>query len=347
MPADDEQAPSAAGGPSARVLIADDNPDLRAYIRGLLKPSFEVEAVEDGEAALRAARARRPDVILSDIMMPRLGGFDLLREVRADAALRSVPFILLSARAGEEASVEGLEAGADDYLVKPFGGRELLARVRSNLQLARMRREVAQQEALATSLREAVRARDEFLSVASHELKTPLVSFQLQLELIRRALGTPVDSRMTERLSAAGRQVQRLASLVETLLDVSHITTGRLQLRLDTLDLSALVADSVARMQEELARAACSVTLEADSSLVGAYDRLRMEQVVRNLLSNAMKYGAGRPIEVALMRVGARVRLSVTDHGIGIAREDRERIFERPRTRCVQEAEALPSPPGP
>jgi len=294
-----------------------------------LKSSFEVEAVEDGEAALRAARARRPDVILSDVMMPRLDGFGLLREVRADAVLRSVPFILLSARAGEEASVEGLEAGADDYLVKPFGGRELLARVRSNLQLARMRGEVARQESLSASLREAVRARDDFLSVASHELKTPLTSFQLQLELLRKGLGPAPEARLAERVSSAGRQVQRLASLVETLLDVSQITTGRLLLKRDRLDLASLVAEGVDRMREELARAGCSVTLEADGSLVGAYDRQRLEQVVRNLLSNALKYGEGRPIEVALKRADARVRLSVTDHGIGIARDDHERIFER------------------
>jgi len=336
LPVDGGQAPPAGEDSGeevpqerARVLLADDNPDLRTYIHGLLKSSFEVEAVEDGEAALRAARARRPDVILSDVMMPRLDGFGFLREVRADAALRSVPFILLSARAGEEASVEGLEAGADDYLVKPFGGRELLARVRSNLQLARMRGEVARQEALSASLREAVRARDDFLSVASHELKTPLTSFQLQLELLRKGLGPAPESRLAERVSSAGRQVQRLASLVEMLLDVSQITTGRLLLNRDRLDLSSLVAEGVDRMREELARAGCSVTLEADGSLVGAYDRQRLEQVVRNLLSNALKYGEGRPIEVALKRAGARVRLSVTDHGIGIARDDHERIFER------------------
>ncbi len=329
LPAQGEPAPRDGDGPRARVLIADDNPELRTYIGGLLKPSFEVEVVEDGEAGLRAARERRPDVILSDIMMPRLGGVGFLREVREDAGLRSIPFILLSARAGEEASVEGLEAGADDYLVKPFGGRELLARVRSNLQLARMRGEVARQDALTTSLREAVRARDEFLSVASHELKTPLTRFQLQLELIRRGLGTVPEAQLAERVMSAGRQVQRLALLVETLLDVSQITTGRLQLKRERVDLSLLVGDAVARMQEELTRAGCQVVFETDAPVVGSYDRLRMEQVVRNLLSNALKYGPGRPIGLALMREGARSRLRVTDHGMGIAREDQERIFER------------------
>ncbi len=112
-----------------RVLLADDNADLREYARRLLAEHYEVEVVDDGESALQAARRSRPDIIVSDVMMPRLDGFGLIRELRADPALRSVPVILLSARAGEEARLEGLGQGADDYLVKPFSSRELLIRV--------------------------------------------------------------------------------------------------------------------------------------------------------------------------------------------------------------------------
>ena len=126
---------------SERVLLADDNADLRQYLRQLLERYWTVEAVADGDEALQAALQRPPDLILTDIMMPGLDGFDLLRRLRADAATRQIPVILLSARAGEEARVEGIEAGADDYLVKPFSARELVARVRTHLELARMRHE--------------------------------------------------------------------------------------------------------------------------------------------------------------------------------------------------------------
>ncbi len=126
----------------ARILVADDNADLRDYMRRLLTADgYGVEVVPDGEAALEAARRQPPDLILSDIMMPRLDGFGLLAALRTDAALRETPVLLLSARAGEEARVEGLDAGANDYLTKPFSSRELLARVSSCLQLARLRRE--------------------------------------------------------------------------------------------------------------------------------------------------------------------------------------------------------------
>ena len=132
-------------GQRQRVLLADDSADLRGYIKRLLvERGYEVEAVVDGEEALAAIRARRPDLVVADVMMPRLDGFGLLRTVRGDTELRDLPIIMLSARAGEEAKVEGLNAGADDYLTKPFSARELLARVAANIAMARVRREAAE-----------------------------------------------------------------------------------------------------------------------------------------------------------------------------------------------------------
>ncbi|TWS94441.1 response regulator [Reyranella sp. CPCC 100927] len=126
------------------VLLADDNADMRQYVQRLLRSAgFRVEAVTDGEAALAAAQRLQPDLVLSDVMMPKLDGFGLLTALRADPVLRDTPVLLLSARAGEEAKVEGLGAGADDYLTKPFSARELLARVDVNLRLARTRKETA------------------------------------------------------------------------------------------------------------------------------------------------------------------------------------------------------------
>ena len=133
----------AAAGSRPRVLVADDNADMRDYLRRLLVPHFDVETVSNGVEALQAIRRTKPDLLLSDVMMPGTDGFALLHAIRADAALSGLPVILLSARAGDEAKVEGLNAGADDYLIKPFGARELLARVNTNIAMARLRREIA------------------------------------------------------------------------------------------------------------------------------------------------------------------------------------------------------------
>ncbi|ODH03212.1 histidine kinase [Nostoc sp. KVJ20] len=130
----------------ARILLADDNADMRDYVKRLLSQHYEVESVSDGLTALNSVRGRVPDLVLTDVMMPGLDGFGLLQELRSDPQMQKIPIILLSARAGEEARVEGLEAGADDYLIKPFSARELLARVEAALKMARLRQEAMERE---------------------------------------------------------------------------------------------------------------------------------------------------------------------------------------------------------
>ena len=144
---------------SGRILLADDNADMRGYIRRLLGDSYEVEAVSNGVDALESARRNPPDLVLTDVMMPVLDGFGLLRELRADESTNTIPVILISARAGEDARIEGLEAGADDYIVKPFTGRELLARVGAHLALSRLRRETAVRERALRDEAESARER--------------------------------------------------------------------------------------------------------------------------------------------------------------------------------------------
>ena len=135
-----------SGEPRERVLLVDDNADMREYVGRLLGEQYEVEVAPNGRAALAALDNYVPDIVLSDVMMPELDGFGLVRAIREDSRLATLPVILISARAGEEATVEGLEQGADDYLVKPFTAGELKARVASNLKLARLRRDAADRE---------------------------------------------------------------------------------------------------------------------------------------------------------------------------------------------------------
>src|SRR5712692_6461043 len=205
--------------PRPRILVADDNADLRDYLRRLLQQHWTVEVVEDGMKALAAARANVPDLVLADVMMPHLDGFQLLRELRADERTMAIPVVMLSARAGEEARIDGLAAGVDDYLIKPFSSREVLARVRSQLEMVRMRREVNRRAMEAVQLRESVRIRDEFLSTASHELRTPLTPLQLELDILARSLvESGADEKLRGRVDRARRQTQRLIRLVENLL---------------------------------------------------------------------------------------------------------------------------------
>jgi PAS domain S-box-containing protein len=175
---------------------------------------------------------------------------------------------------------------------------------------------------------EAVRLRDEFLSIASHELKTPLTAMQLQLQSLRKKVEEH-DAVLASKVARATRSGNRLADLVEALLDVSRISTGRFELRRERFDLAASVHDVADRMREAAAMAGCQLSVEAPDAVTGTWDKLRVEQVLVNLLSNAFKYGAGSAVDVALARDGGDAVLTVRDFGPGIAEVDRQRIFGR------------------
>ncbi|APR76031.1 Signal transduction histidine kinase CheA [Minicystis rosea] len=179
---------------------------------------------------------------------------------------------------------------------------------------------------------EAVRARNEFLTVASHELNTPVTSLMLALSSLRRATasGRPVDAHvMDKRIELASRQGTRLTRLINDLLDVSRVEAGPLALELTDVDLDALVREVIERFKDELSQSRCRVTVHASAPLVGRWDRARLDRVVMDLLSNAIKFGAGKPIEIFLDAERGIARLAVRDHGIGIEREQRDRIFGR------------------
>jgi signal transduction histidine kinase/tetratricopeptide (TPR) repeat protein len=180
---------------------------------------------------------------------------------------------------------------------------------------------------------EAVRRRDDFLSIAAHELKTPLTSLQLHLQGLMTRMRQTTEAlppeRVATKLESANLQTQRLGKLVNELLDISRVAQGQLLGKLEEVDLVTLVRSLVERSREALARAECPVDLRATGSVVGRWDAMRLEQVVGNLITNAMKYGAGKRIEITIERDATHARLQVRDRGIGIAPEDTERIFER------------------
>jgi PAS domain S-box-containing protein len=179
---------------------------------------------------------------------------------------------------------------------------------------------------------EAIRARDEFLSIASHELRTPLTPLQIHFQ---RLLRQPSDDlvalpeRLHRTLERCDRQVRRLEALIDNLLDVSRISSGPLRLQLDQVDLADIVRDVAGRFAEELSAGGCALHIEGDDEVLGRWDRLRLEQVVTNILGNAIKYGNGHPIEIAVNETPEGARLRIRDYGIGIEGQDLSRIFRR------------------
>jgi len=333
--------PDAPGGapapaldaPRGRLVVADDNADMRDYLRRLLGARWQVETVANGRQALAAIRAARPDLVITDVMMPELDGFGLLGELRGDPALRELPVIMLSARAGEEARIEGLQAGATDYLGKPFASRELVARVETLLMRAALRsaeqaHERQLREALAGARHDAEaanRAKDEFLAMLGHELRNPLAPILTALELMRLRPGVGAER---ER-AVIERQVQHLVGLVDDLLDVSRITRGKVELRSEPLQVGDLIARAIEVVTPLLEEHRHLLSVEVAGGLAVHGDPGRLSQVMSNLLTNAAKYTpSGGRIAVRAWCDGDRAMISVTDNGIGIEPAMLERVFE-------------------
>jgi PAS domain S-box-containing protein len=194
--------------------------------------------------------------------------------------------------------------------------------------------DITDRKRMEGELRKAVRDRDDFLSIASHELRTPLTTLSLEIQRLKRSLGKRSQGilksgRLERGAEIAENQINRLIMLVEELLDVSRLASGRLRVEPAVFDLSDLVREVANRLQPSIDAAGCALSVEAPAPAVGSWDWLRVEQVIANLVSNALKYGPGKPIEMSVTRETECACLRVKDYGIGIAPQDQRRIFHR------------------
>ncbi|MGN6797697.1 MAG: ATP-binding protein [Gaiellaceae bacterium] len=305
----------------ARVVVVDDNADMRDYMVRLLERHWAVDSFADGQSALEAIRRDPPRVVVTDVMMPRLDGFGLLAALREDAHTAPIPVIVVSARAGEESSVEGLHAGADDYLVKPFSARELGARVRANLELARLRAEAGRLAAL-----EDVRAR--VVTTVSHELRTPVTAIFGASRTLEQVAGLDEQTRH-ELLQVIMKETERLARITNDILTTESLAGG-MAIDLQPVDVKVVVADAV-RAAEAGAPPGTQISTSFPGEPVrAAADGSRLQQVVTNLLDNAIKYSpADAEIEARLLVDDGHVTIEVVDQGVGIPEEARDHVFRR------------------
>jgi len=317
------EAPLQADG---HILVVEDNADMRGYVAGLLRRRWRVTTATNGREALERIASGAFDLVLSDVMMPELDGFGLLRALKARPETADLPVVLLSARAGEDSRIDGLSAGADDYIVKPFTAAQLVAQIGAQLTISRARRQAAQErERLRLEAVAANRAKDEFLAMLSHELRNPLAPISTAIQLMRlRGADVP-------ELGTLERQTGHLARLVDDLMDVSRIARGKIELRKQVLELGDAVVRAMEMASPMFEQRSHRVAIDGvpKRGLAVEADPERLAQVVFNLLSNAAKYSEpGSSITVRAWAEPERVRLSVKDEGVGIAPEMIERVFD-------------------
>jgi signal transduction histidine kinase len=302
-----------------RVLVVDDNSDLRSYVAGLLGPAYEVATAEDGRAALEAIQGRGPDIVVSDVMMPRLDGFGLVRELRGNPGTASLPIILLSARAGEEAAIEGLDVGADDYLAKPFSARELLARVRTHVDLARARR------AWAEELERANHELDAFSYSVSHDLRAPLRAIDGFSRMLEADSGEGLSEHGRHHLARIRSGVARMSELIEDLLGLAKISRAALTRQpVDISGIASKVASELAARPQSRA-----VDVRIEEGLSAEADARLATVVLENLIGNAWKFTGKQDqprIEVGRASAAGRA-FFVRDNGAGFDMAYADRLF--------------------
>jgi two-component system, sensor histidine kinase and response regulator len=314
----------------SRILAVDDVPDNLSLIEGILEDEgYDLQLVGSGAEALRAIERQPPDLILLDIMMPDMDGYEVTRQIRRNANLPYIPILLITAH-DQSSLVEGLDAGADDFVRKPVDPDELMARARS---LLRLKHSIDEREA-------ALQQREDFVSRLTHDLRTPLVAADRMLQLFLQEAFCPLSGDMKDAIAAMVKNNQNLLQMVNTLLEVYRFEAGQKKLALSPFKLPDLAHDVVNELQPLAQEKGLALQLEchalADSAAQGGMlvgDRMEIRRLLTNLVGNAIKFTDAGSVQVRLRPDSLHsvpwLAIEVQDTGAGIATADQMWIFER------------------
>lgn len=338
----------------AKLLIVDDLPENLLALEALIKREDRmVYKALSADEALSLLLQHEFAMAILDVQMPGMNGFELAELMRGTEKTKNIPIVFVSA-AGRELNYafKGYESGAVDFLHKPLDIHAVKSKVNVFVDLYRQSKAMKQQiEALEQSRREqeallkklqatqneleqAVRMRDDFMSIVAHEVRTPLNGLILETQLRKMHLARENAAafsldKMHAMVDRDERQIKSLIRLIEDMLDISRIRTGKLSIRPSRFDLVQLVRGLVENFAPQVEAAQSTLSLQAEQPLEGNWDEFRIEQVVSNLLTNALRYGAKSPIEVRVYAQDGEARIEVRDHGIGISEDNQKRIFQQ------------------
>jgi signal transduction histidine kinase len=336
---------------SAKLLIVDDLPENLLALEALIRQDNRIIfQASRGEDALNLLLEHDFALAILDVQMPGMNGFELAEMMRSTDKTRHVPIVFVTA-AGKESNYafKGYETGAVDFLYKPLDIEAVKSKVNVFVELylqrqetrrqvqalekSRQEQELLVQELQATQgeLQNAVRMRDDFMSMVAHELRTLNTLFleaQLRKMQLDRGNTAIFDAAYLQKMVARDKlQVQNMVRLIDDMLDVTRLRNNRLSIRPSEVDLPALLERVIGNLANQAAAAGCSIALHAQQPVIGFWDEFRIEQVVINLLTNALRYGEGKPVDVRMTPLDQGVRIDVRDQGRGISAEDQKRIF--------------------
>ncbi|MDR0208750.1 MAG: hybrid sensor histidine kinase/response regulator [Pseudomonas putida] len=350
---------------TAKLLIVDDLAENLVALEALIQgEDREVHRAQSAEQALSLLLEHEFALAILDVQMPGMNGFELAELMRGTEKTKNIPIVFVSA-AGREMNYafKGYESGAVDFMHKPLDTLAVKSKVSVFVDLFRQRKALGRQlEALERSRQEqaqllaelevargelerAVRMRDDFMSIVSHEVRTPLngLILETQLRKMHLAKGNTAafsEERLRAMVERDERQINSLIRLIEDMLDVSRIRTGKLSIRPKAFDLAQLVRSLVENFTAQATALETHIELERCEAIPGEWDEFRIEQVVANLLSNALRYGERRPVRVRVFEQDAMACVQVQDQGIGISAANQERIFQQFERVAAQQSSA-------
>ena len=338
----------------ARILIVDDLPENLLALDALIRQAgIVVHQAQSADAALTQLLQHEFALAILDVQMPGMNGFELAELMRGTERTRHIPIVFVSAAGRErDYAFPGYESGAVDFLHKPLDPHAVRSKVTVFVDLWRQRRAVRTQvdeleearrrqqvlvdelQATQLELERAVRMRDEFMSMVSHEMRTPLNTLFLEaqvrkMHLKRNNLGAFAPEPLAAMVERDERQIQAMIRLIDDMLDVTRLQRGTLSITPKRFDMAHLLRGIVEGFCHQAAAAECPLSLDAPTGLQVELDEFRIEQVVANLLTNAFRYGPAQPVKVCLAEKEGGVEIAVQDHGRGIAPADQQRIFEQ------------------
>lgn len=337
----------------SKILIVDDLPENLQALEALLRHDQRViHQASSGDAALALLLEHEFALAILDVQMPGMNGFELAEVMRSTSRTRHIPIVFVSAAGRElDYAFKGYENGAVDFLYKPIDPGAVRSKVAVFVALDQQRRETRRQmlalersrQEQETLLRElnqtqqelqrSLKMRDEFMSLVAHELRTPLNTLFLEtqmrsLQIKRGNAAAFAPQQMEAMVQRDERQIKSMIRLIDDMLDVSRMRSGKLSIRPTQVQLMSLLERVVSDLSLQAATTGSSLTLQPHDPVSGCWDEFRVEQVIVNLLTNALRYGGGQPVQVSVEQVGECVRIDVRDGGKGIAPGDLERIFE-------------------
>ncbi|MCP4401079.1 MAG: hybrid sensor histidine kinase/response regulator [bacterium] len=300
------------------LLVDDDSTNLGVLSNCLEVEGFEILVSQDGESACQQAETEQPDIILLDVVMPGIDGFETCRRLKEHAATTEIPVIFMTALAETAHTVTGFEVGGVDYITKPLRHAEVLARVKAHLTI---RRQQQQLHALNAS-------KDKFFSIVAHDLKNPFNGFLAFVDLLEENIHTWNKDRIIELTAMLRTSAEHLSALLDNLLTWSRVQRGMLEYHPEHCDLSMVAAQNIALFTPNAEQKQISISPLIQEQTIVLADVNMLDTVMRNLLSNALKFThAGGTVEVSARHDLHGVEISVSDTGTGIAEEHIPKLF--------------------